>query len=85
MLLPAVPWVLGLLEGNAGSESQWRTLPQLGFYRRWLLQPFGFSAYYTIGMPHFLTFLTWPVIGGVPTYLLGLTHAALAATMVALY
>ena len=82
--LPAVPWVLGLLEGNAGSESHW-TLPQLGFYRRWLLQPFGFSAHYTIGVPHFLTFLTWPVIGGVPTYLLGLTHAALAATMLVLY
>ena len=83
--LPAVPWVLGLLEGNAGSESHWRALPQLGFYRRWLLQPFGFSAHYTIGIPHFLTFLTRPVIGGVPTYLVGLSHAALVVTMLALY
>jgi len=83
--LPAIPWFLALFESNAGSDSQWRMLPLLGFYRRWLLQPFGFSAYYTIGMPHFRTFLAWPVVGGVPTYLVGLSHVALMVTMVALY
>ncbi len=83
--LPALPWILGLLRSNAASDSYWRFLPLFGFYRRWLLQPFGFAAHYTIGIPHFRTFLTWPVVGGVPTYLVGLAHVALIVAMVALY
>jgi hypothetical protein len=82
--LPALPWLLSVLRGG-GPHVQWRILPLLYFFPRWFVQPFGFSVAYTLGKRRLLAFLAWPMIGGVPTYLSGLAHAALAAAMIVLY
>ena len=83
--LPAVPWFLSLLRGAGSPQVQWRAVPLLYFYPRWVLQPFGFSVAFTLGKRQLLAFLRWPVIGGVPTFLSGVAHIALAAAMFILF
>jgi hypothetical protein len=81
--LPAIPWLADTLQ-SAGAEGRWR-LPILHFWLRWLTQPFGFGAEYTLGLAHFREFLSLPFIAGVPTHLVALLHAALAALAIAVY
>lgn len=82
--IPAIPWFLHVL-GGGGSELVGWHMPSLNFYPRWFVQPFGFSATFTLRNRLFLDFLGWPVIGGVRTYLSALAHAALAAAMLVVY
>lgn len=81
--LPAIPWLIDVMQA-AGGEGRWR-LPLLHFWLRWLTQPFGFGADYTLGFAHFREFLAAPMLGGAPTYLVALMHAALAALGLAIY
>jgi hypothetical protein len=83
--LPALPWLLDWMQNTGGAGAgHWR-LPILSFWVRWFTQPFGFGADYTLGAAHFREFLSSPAIGGMPTYLVGLLHASLAALAVMLY
>ena len=81
--IPALPWLIDWA-GSAGGAGRWRW-PILSFWVRWFLQPFGFGAEYTLGAAHFGEFLSGPAIGGVPTYLVALLHATLAALAIVLY
>ena len=81
--IPALPWLIDWT-GSAGGAGGWR-LPILSFWVRWFTQPLGFGAEYTLGAAHFREFLSGPAIGGVPTYLVALLHATLAALAIILY
>lgn len=83
--LPALPWLLDWMQhSGSGGAGHWR-LPILLFWARWFMQPFGFGADYTLGAVHFREFLAGPAIGGMPTYLVALLHATLAALALMLY
>jgi hypothetical protein len=79
--LPALPWLIESMAAGGGEALRWR-IPLPHFFSRWILQPFGFSVEYTLGRQHFLDFLTFPWVGGVPTYVVALLHAVLAALFV---
>jgi hypothetical protein len=81
--IPALPWLFDWA-ASAGGAGRWR-FPILSFWVRWFMQPFGFGAEYTLGVAHFREFLAGPAIGGVPTYLVALLHATLAALALMLY
>jgi hypothetical protein len=83
-VLPALPWIVQQFQGSS-IRLGWRALPLLDFYRRWLLQPFGFSAHYTLGTAHLANFLRWPIVGGVPTYGVELVHGVLGLVVIGLF
>lgn len=83
--LSAIPWFLSIFHRGGGLATQWRLLPLFYFYPRWALQPFGFSMAYALGDRQLLAFQRWPVIGGVPTFVSGVAHAALGAVMVLVF
>jgi hypothetical protein len=82
--VPAIPWLLSLAAGS-DVATDWRRVPLVGFYRRWALQPFGFSAHYTLGSSHLAAALRWPPLGAWPTYLMAAAHAMLAAAALLLW
>jgi hypothetical protein len=83
-ILPALPWIVRQFQGG-GIRFGWRTLPLLDFYRRWFLQPVGFSAHYTLGTAQVANFVRMPIVGGVPTYALGLVHGVLGVAIIGLF
>jgi hypothetical protein len=84
---PLIPWFLELLERRAGADvppTLGARLPMFTFYTRWLTEPWGLGAEYTLGRTHFLDFISWPLIAGRPTYLLAAVHVALIAIAIAI-
>jgi len=53
--------------------------PIFTFYTRWVTEPFGFGADYTLGQKHFIDFLSTPKLVGHSTYLIAAAHVVLAA------
>lgn len=76
--LPALPWLLATIQRSTDLALSWR-FPLPHFFIRWVLQPFGFGAEYTLGRHHFLDYLSSPWIAGWPTYAMALAYAVLAA------
>jgi hypothetical protein len=81
--LPALPWLFDLAQTGAGNTRLRFPIPT--FWVRWLTQPFGFGAEYTLGLAHFREFLAAPRLGNMPTYLVGVLHAALVALALGIY
>ena len=81
--LPALPWLIDWVQTQQPARA-WR-LPLLHFWLRWLTQPFGFGADYTLGVAHFREFLSGPVVAGTPTYLVAVLHAVIALLAIASY
>jgi hypothetical protein len=79
--LPALPWLFQLLTTPKESALQWR-LPFPSFYVRWITQPFGLGAEYTLGFEHMRDFLSGPAVAGHPTYLIAALHLGLAVLLV---
>ena len=79
---PLIPWAGELLAQRTGPGvpkvfgARW---PILTFYTRWVTEPFGFGAEYTLGRRHFIDFLSTPTLFGHSTYLMAAAHVALAA------
>jgi hypothetical protein len=74
--LPLVPWlcyVCGELGANPIGQRRWTHLFEFKFWLRWLTEPFGISLHYALGQD-FADFLSYPVLGGQPTYLIGVLH-----------
>ncbi len=85
--LPLIPWfcyVGGELGAHPIGQRRWAHLIEFKFWSRWLTEPFGISLHYTLGQD-FVDFLSYPLIAGQPTYLVGALHAVvvLAAVMLA--
>jgi hypothetical protein len=80
-LLPALPWLLAMGQGSGGFHKL--RFPILTFYLRWLTQPFGLGAEYTLGNVHGRDFLKWPVLAGRATYLVAIAHVIAAGVALA--
>ncbi len=78
--IPAWPWLFDLAAGHHQSFAELR-LPLLHFYLRWPTQPFGLGLGFFKG-EETLRFLAWPLVAGVPTYIVALLHAVLAGLFV---
>jgi len=83
--LPALPWLLDWMQHAGGGGAGRLRWPILLFWVRWFTQPFGFGADYTLDAAHFREFLAGPVVGGMPSYIVALLHATLAALALVLY
>ena len=74
--LPAIPWLLAMLQrGTTGAHSH-LTAPSVSFYMRWFAQFFGYGAQYTLGGKGFADYLAGPRLDGLAC------HAMLALQVV---
>lgn len=73
-----VPWVYYLLTGpgQASHVLHWTRPFGFKFWTHWLTEPFGLGLRYALG-PDFGDFLSYPLLAGQPTYLVGLLHGLL--------
>lgn len=79
--LPLVPWFYFLqTESTQPSQATFRParLFECKFLTRWLTEPLGFGLDHALG-EDYVDFLRQPLIGGVPTWLVALLHAAALA------
>jgi hypothetical protein len=84
--LPMLPWLIHLFSHpSAGpvNPHRWVHAFELKFWVRWCTESFGLGINYTFG-PYFREFLRYPVLGGRPTYLVGVLHAFIAGAGVLL-
>jgi hypothetical protein len=81
--LPMLPWFYYLLT-NSPVSSPHRTLMHVAegkFWIRWVTEPFGLGLDYSL-FEDFPRFMKYPLVAGVPTYLVGLLHGLVVALMV---
>lgn len=82
--LPLLPWAVGAVTalrtaaaamdpGASGGVPWWNVLVPR-FWALWVSEPTGLLVY-SLG-EHFTEFLRWPVLGGVPTWLMAVASAA---------
>ncbi len=79
--LPMLPWLMHLLahpNTRPGNPHRWVHACELKFWIRWFSESFGLGIDYTFG-PYFREFLSYPLVAGRPTYLVGLLHGLLVA------
>ncbi len=77
--IPLYPWLQFML-GHKGQPFQWSSLlwclyPKFWVY--WVADPLGIGLTYSLKTLHFLDFLRYPLIGGFPTFLVGLCHGVI--------
>lgn len=85
---PLIPWALVTLHQAADPTTPrvfGARFPIGTFYTRWLTEPWGFTADYTLGREHYLEFLSAPILFGHATYGFGALHAILALTAIATF
>jgi hypothetical protein len=85
-VIPLLPWfdyALTEMAANPVSQRRWSHLLEGKFWERWLTEPFGLSLQYTLGKD-FSDFLRYPLVGGQPTYLIGILHVLLAVGLLTL-
>lgn len=83
--LPLIPWLhYVLLEMSTGTISQrrWSHLFEMRYWFRWLSEPFGISVEYALG-EDFVDYLRYPLVGGQPTYLVGVLHGVIGVATIA--
>ena len=74
--LPMLPWIHYMLTEaviKPHTPGHWLHMFEGKFWTRWLLEPIGFGLDYSLGRD-FSDFLRYPLVGGSPTYLVGLLH-----------
>ncbi len=74
--LPMLPWLIHLLTQPSArpiNPHRWVHAFELKFWIRWFTESFGLGIDYTFG-PYFREFLSYPLLAGRPTYLVGLLH-----------
>jgi hypothetical protein len=74
--VPLVPWAWYVLMHplpETVNPHRWVHILEGKFWIRWFTEPFGLGIDYTLG-GHFREFLSWPVLGGIRTYLVGAAH-----------
>lgn len=85
---PLIPWaycVWSQASVGATPPILGARLPVGTFYTRWVTEPWGLTADYTLGRGHYFELLARPALGGRATYLLAVLHAAVAALAIAAY
>lgn len=84
--LPLIPWawyVLTTQSDESIAQTAWVHLLELKFWLRLLVEPFGIGLEYSLHTD-FRDFLAYPLVGGRPTYLVGLLHVLGVAIGVAI-
>ncbi len=85
--LPLIPWAHHLLTHPSArpvNPHRWVHALEGKFWVRWFTESFGFGIDYTLGPANFREFLSWPRIGGQPTWLVAAAHAVIAAAALVL-
>lgn len=80
--LTLVPWLLYALDAqnqHPTSQRYWSNLVNFRFWINWVTEVNGASLHYTLGKD-FTDFLARPVVGGVPTYAVGVLHVLMFGT-----
>ncbi len=82
--LTAIPWLIERVQAIATGQTADlpHRVPNPSLYLRWITQPFGLGAEYTLGRKHMLDFLRGPIFMDHPTYLIALLHATIVALMI---
>jgi hypothetical protein len=74
--LPLIPWlcyVVGEMGSRSVTNRRWSHLAELRYWTYWLTEPFGISLRYSLEKD-FGDFLSYPVVLGHATYLVGTLH-----------
>ena len=74
--LPLLPWLGHMVTGLHGGPSQacsWHHYLIFHFWSRWFFNPLGLTLQFSLGND-FKDFLSYPVAGGHPTYLVAVLH-----------
>ena len=82
--LPMIPWLHHILtnaDPAANLHRSWKHIAEGKFWIRWVTEPFGLGLDYSL-FEDFPMFLQYPVVAGVPTYLVALLHVLVVAAMV---
>jgi hypothetical protein len=76
--LPMIPWVVHMLgaPGEGGSPS-WKELFRFRFWGHWAGEAVGFHVGRSLGMRAFWHFQSMPLVGGRPTWVIGVVHLVL--------
>ncbi len=80
-LVPLVPWIREMTTESgrtAISTRKWYTVAEMKFWTNWVSEPLGLTPQYTLGRD-FGDYLSYPIIGGRPTYVVGFAHLVLVA------
>jgi hypothetical protein len=84
--LPLLPWLWAMANAPAGHHKPVQRLWHVcegKFWTRWATEPFGISLHYALE-DDFGDFLSYPLIGGQRTYLVGLLHVILLGVAAAI-
>jgi len=73
--LPLIPWLQHLFTrlGDRPLSITWSRVFGFKFWTHWVTEPLGIGLKHALGQ-HFKEFLAYPLVGGRPTYLVGLLH-----------
>jgi hypothetical protein len=85
--LPLIPWMHYLLTHPSTrpvNPDRWVHALEGKFWVRWFTESFGWGIDYTLGRDNFKEFLSWPVVGGYPTWLVAIAHAVIVAAALVL-
>jgi hypothetical protein len=81
-----LPWLEALTHGgwdHVAGASKWLHVIEGRFWLRWLTEPLGLSLAYTLNLD-FGDFLSYPLVEGNPTYLVGILHGIMLVAGVAI-
>ncbi len=85
--LPLIPWLHSILTHPAGGRvsSGWTEAIQFKYFVFWITDPLGLHLGNPLGLlrgsglAQIEDFIRYPIVGGVPTYGVGLAHSVIAA------
>jgi hypothetical protein len=74
-IIPSIPWIRHVVTASetGGIAISWTRWFEFKFWTHWISEPFGWGLKYALG-EDFSYFLSFPILGGQPTYLVGLLH-----------
>jgi hypothetical protein len=78
--LPLLPWLVYMARALPHSHapgSLGAKLVEMRYGQYWVADALGPHAWYNLGRPAFMEYLSYPLLGGRPTYLVALAHALL--------
>jgi len=85
--IPLIPWLQYLISKPAG-ESNWLSplnVAQLRFWRYWISDALGIGLNTSLGNFAYWDFMRYPLIGGIGTYLVGISHALIIVAAITMF
>jgi hypothetical protein len=82
--LPMIPWMYHLAtckDTPPNVHHTWKHIAEGKFWIRWVTEPFGLGLDYSL-FEDFPKFLQYPIVAGVPTYLVAVLHGLIAVALV---